>query len=204
MQHSTSGSFFARQHAFAEPRSDTLIRRNKVMTDDSGHNHHRSPELSQHEAVLMFLLQRSLLVALVFTSSVGAQQISKDEEAYIERVMQEHYKPGEPGAVILVAMNGKPVFAKHMVWPIFNSKLQTRRSMYFVLNQCRNSLPPSACCNSFSKQSSHSTMTSKNICLGMTLTGEQSPSGICFPIRAESRVIRQNQILGKSPLLTEG
>ena len=78
----------------------------------------------------MFLFRRAAWVVLLFTSNVCAQQISKVEQAYIERVMREHYKPSEPGAVILIAKNGKPVFRK--AYGMANVQLELANSPEFV------------------------------------------------------------------------
>jgi CubicO group peptidase (beta-lactamase class C family) len=40
------------------------------------------------------------------------QSLSQTEEIYIDSLMQAHYKANEPGAVILIAKKGKPLFRK--------------------------------------------------------------------------------------------
>lgn len=55
----------------------------------------------------------TLIFVLWFTvTATRAQQLSKQDELFVDSVMNAHYKMEAPGAVILVAKNGKPVFRK--------------------------------------------------------------------------------------------
>ncbi len=54
-----------------------------------------------------------LVCFFLFLAWLGqAQTLPRAEEAYIDSVMQAYYKPHQPGAVILVAKSGKPLFRK--------------------------------------------------------------------------------------------
>lgn len=60
----------------------------------------------------MSFLRYALFIVLLVNSTAYAQSISKDETEFIDRLMVDQYKPVDPGAVILVAKHGKPVFRK--------------------------------------------------------------------------------------------
>ena len=53
-----------------------------------------------------------LLVIIFFQASGHAQEFSADHQAYVDSVMNANYNSAEPGAVILIAKNGQPVFRK--------------------------------------------------------------------------------------------
>ncbi|RYE43635.1 MAG: class A beta-lactamase-related serine hydrolase, partial [Sphingobacteriales bacterium] len=58
-------------------------------------------------------MQRIFLFFLIVVSnSAYAQQFSKKDEQFVDSVMKANYKPGEPGAVLLIAQEGKPVYRK--------------------------------------------------------------------------------------------
>ncbi|HEX2866893.1 MAG TPA: serine hydrolase domain-containing protein [Ignavibacteriales bacterium] len=52
-----------------------------------------------------------LLILLAFSTAVP-QKLSKSNRVYIDSIMNASYKPGEPGAVVLVARNGQVLFRK--------------------------------------------------------------------------------------------
>ena len=53
-----------------------------------------------------------LLIALACAASSQTQPLDQGTTAYIDSTMTAHFKPNEPGAVILVSKAGKPVFRK--------------------------------------------------------------------------------------------
>jgi CubicO group peptidase (beta-lactamase class C family) len=59
-------------------------------------------------------VQRILLIYFFIAVSVStyAQQLSKQDEQFVDSVMNANYKAGEPGAVLLIAKHGQPVFRK--------------------------------------------------------------------------------------------
>ena len=50
------------------------------------------------------------LIAL--SVSTYAQQLSKQDKQFVDSIMNANYKPDEPGAVIMIAKNGRPIFIK--------------------------------------------------------------------------------------------
>jgi len=53
------------------------------------------------------------LTLAVLTATVSfAQELSKADSLFADSVMNANYKPGDPGAVLLIAKNGNPVFRK--------------------------------------------------------------------------------------------
>ena len=59
-------------------------------------------------------MQRILLTYLFITLGVStyAQQLSTQDEQFADSLMNANYKPDKPGAVLLIAKNGLPVFRK--------------------------------------------------------------------------------------------
>jgi CubicO group peptidase (beta-lactamase class C family) len=59
-------------------------------------------------------MERLLVIYLCITLSVStyAQQLSKQDEQFVDSVMNANYKPDEPGAVLLIAKHGQSVFRK--------------------------------------------------------------------------------------------
>lgn len=53
-----------------------------------------------------------LFIPSLITIQTYAQQLSKQDEQFVDSVMNANYKPGEPGAVLLIAKHGQPVFRK--------------------------------------------------------------------------------------------
>lgn len=53
-----------------------------------------------------------LLIATIRITFVFAQQLPKQDEQFIDSIMSIYYKPTTPGAVLLIAKNGQPVFRK--------------------------------------------------------------------------------------------
>lgn len=53
-----------------------------------------------------------LFITALITISSSAQQLSKQDEQFADSVMNENYPADKPGAVLLIAKNGKPVFRK--------------------------------------------------------------------------------------------
>ena len=53
-----------------------------------------------------------LFVILFLTVSIAAQQPDRPAIQYIDSLMNNSYKSNAPGAVVLVAVNGKPIFRK--------------------------------------------------------------------------------------------
>jgi CubicO group peptidase (beta-lactamase class C family) len=52
------------------------------------------------------------LLLLLIVAPLAAQTLPQADQAYIDSIMTATYKPGEPGGVLLVAVNGKPVYRK--------------------------------------------------------------------------------------------
>src|ERR1700751_1310744 len=52
------------------------------------------------------------LFCILFCVSSGAQKISKSDELFIDSIMNANYPAHDPGAVIVVAKNGEPIFRK--------------------------------------------------------------------------------------------
>ena len=59
-------------------------------------------------------MQRILFILIYITLSVViyAQQLSKQDEQFVDSIMNTNYKLGEPGAVVLIAKNEQPIFRK--------------------------------------------------------------------------------------------
>jgi CubicO group peptidase (beta-lactamase class C family) len=59
-------------------------------------------------------MQRFLLVYLLImvTVATDAQQLSKQNEQFVDSVMTAYYKPDLPGAVVLIAKEGQPIYRK--------------------------------------------------------------------------------------------
>lgn len=59
-------------------------------------------------------MQRLPFICFCFLLNVAtyAQQLSKGDEQFIDSFMKANYKTKEPGAVILIAQNGQPVYRK--------------------------------------------------------------------------------------------
>src|SRR5687768_3631115 len=55
-----------------------------------------------------------LITTLLITLSVSlrAQQLSKQDQQFVDSVMSAYYKPDEPGAVLLIAGGGKAIYRK--------------------------------------------------------------------------------------------
>jgi CubicO group peptidase (beta-lactamase class C family) len=53
-----------------------------------------------------------LILSAFLLSGSYAQQLSKNDEIYIDSLMNANYKPTEPGAVLLIAEDGKAVYRK--------------------------------------------------------------------------------------------
>lgn len=53
-----------------------------------------------------------VFLLLVSITLLHTQELSKSDEAYIDSIMSANYKLDEPGAAILLAIDGKPVFRK--------------------------------------------------------------------------------------------
>ncbi len=49
---------------------------------------------------------------LIVCTSLNAQQLAAREEQLIDSMMNANYKPDEPGAVLLIAKDGQPIFKK--------------------------------------------------------------------------------------------
>jgi CubicO group peptidase (beta-lactamase class C family) len=49
---------------------------------------------------------------LALSVSLSAQQLPKQDQQFVDSVMSANYKPNEPGAVLLIAEGGKPVYRK--------------------------------------------------------------------------------------------
>ena len=49
---------------------------------------------------------------MILSASIHAQQLSKQDEQFVDSVMNANYKPGEPGAVLLIAKKGQPIYRK--------------------------------------------------------------------------------------------
>jgi CubicO group peptidase (beta-lactamase class C family) len=62
----------------------------------------------------MIDMQRILFsyLFIILTLSTYAQQFSKEDERFVDSIMNGNYKSNEPGAVLLIAKNGQPVFRK--------------------------------------------------------------------------------------------
>lgn len=59
-------------------------------------------------------MQRIIIIYFfkLLNVSTYAQQLSKLDEQFVDSVMGANYKSGEPGAVLLIAKKGQPVFRK--------------------------------------------------------------------------------------------
>lgn len=59
-------------------------------------------------------MKRLLLILSLMTPSVSlsAQQLSKQDQQFVDSIMVANYKPDEPGAVLLIAKGGKPIYRK--------------------------------------------------------------------------------------------
>ena len=49
---------------------------------------------------------------VTLSTSTYAQQLSKQDKQFVDSVMEANYKADEPGAVLLIAKNGQPIFRK--------------------------------------------------------------------------------------------
>src|SRR6266496_3098820 len=56
--------------------------------------------------------QFPLFLILIFGVSFCKAQISNETTSYIDSIMNATYKPNEPGAVLLIARDGKTLFKK--------------------------------------------------------------------------------------------
>lgn len=57
-----------------------------------------------------------LIIFLYFfmwlNASLNAQQLSKQDEQFVDSIMNVNYRAGEPGAVLLIARKGQPIYRK--------------------------------------------------------------------------------------------
>lgn len=59
-------------------------------------------------------MQRIIIIYFftLLSVSTSAQQLTNLDEQFVDSVMEANYRPGEPGAVLLIAKEGKPVYRK--------------------------------------------------------------------------------------------
>ncbi len=57
-------------------------------------------------------MQRIIItyIFIFFSFSLYAQKLSQQDEQFVDSTMNFYYKPNEPGAVLLIAKDGQPIY----------------------------------------------------------------------------------------------